>query len=218
VRPCVCFCVVTTWALARVMSPSWLPCVQANRAHTYLGKREAEWHETQNEEDIYPDFVTMAKAFGVPSRRVIKKSELRSGMYGVSLMAGGVMIMGTYGDSVPGFCSVGWQLHLVVCSELAPSAMLHAAKNNFWLNWKPHTARPVHLRCMWACHHQSHLAVPNASFLSMQPSLLSGSAVLCCAVLCCADLSCLQPCGRCLTLRAPTFWKLWCHTSSTSCQ
>jgi acetolactate synthase-1/2/3 large subunit len=45
-----------------------------------LGKREAEWHETQNEADIYPDFITMAKSFGVPARRVIKKSELRAGM------------------------------------------------------------------------------------------------------------------------------------------
>jgi hypothetical protein len=53
--------------------------VQANRAHTYLGKREAEWHETQNEADIYPDFITMSKAFGVPAKRVIKKSELRAG-------------------------------------------------------------------------------------------------------------------------------------------
>lgn len=51
---------------------------KANRAHTYLGKREAEWHDTQNEEDIYPDFITMAKSFGVPAKRVIKKSELRA--------------------------------------------------------------------------------------------------------------------------------------------
>lgn len=52
---------------------------QANRAHTYLGKREAEWHDTGDEKDIYPDFPTMAKSFGVPARRVIKKSELRAG-------------------------------------------------------------------------------------------------------------------------------------------
>lgn len=43
-----------------------LPYLQANRAHTYLGKREAEWHDTQNEADIYPDFPLMAKSFGVP--------------------------------------------------------------------------------------------------------------------------------------------------------
>jgi hypothetical protein len=34
---------------------------KANRAHTYLGKREAEWHETQNEADIYPNFKAMAE-------------------------------------------------------------------------------------------------------------------------------------------------------------
>jgi acetolactate synthase-1/2/3 large subunit len=51
---------------------------KANRAHTYLGKKEAEWHDTQNEDDIYPDFITMAKSFGVAAKRVIKKSELRA--------------------------------------------------------------------------------------------------------------------------------------------
>eukprot|EP00198_Chlamydomonas_reinhardtii_P005832 XP_001695168.1 acetolactate synthase, large subunit [Chlamydomonas reinhardtii] len=50
---------------------------KANRAHTYLGKRESEWHATQDEEDIYPNFVNMAQAFGVPSRRVIVKEQLR---------------------------------------------------------------------------------------------------------------------------------------------
>jgi hypothetical protein len=29
---------------------------KSNRAHTYLGKREAEFHETNNEADIYPNF------------------------------------------------------------------------------------------------------------------------------------------------------------------
>lgn len=53
---------------------------QANRAHTYLGKRESEWHESRDEADIYPNFVDMAKSFGVPSRRVIAKSELRAAM------------------------------------------------------------------------------------------------------------------------------------------
>lgn len=53
---------------------------KANRAHTYLGKREAEWHDTGDEKDIYPDFPTMAKSFGVPAKRVIKKSELRAAM------------------------------------------------------------------------------------------------------------------------------------------
>jgi len=51
---------------------------KANRAHTYLGKRESEWHETQNEADIYPDFVQISQGFGVPAARVIKKSELRA--------------------------------------------------------------------------------------------------------------------------------------------
>jgi thiamine pyrophosphate-dependent acetolactate synthase large subunit-like protein len=32
----------------------------------------------QDEKDIYPDFVMMAQSFGVPSRRVIKKSEVRA--------------------------------------------------------------------------------------------------------------------------------------------
>eukprot|EP00955_Chlamydomonas_euryale_P009465 101019-Chlamydomonas_euryale.AAC.2 len=30
---------------------------KANRAHTYLGRREGEFHETNNEADIYPNFV-----------------------------------------------------------------------------------------------------------------------------------------------------------------
>jgi acetolactate synthase I/II/III large subunit len=32
----------------------------------------------QDEADIYPDFVMMARSFGVPSARVIKKAELRA--------------------------------------------------------------------------------------------------------------------------------------------
>ncbi len=32
----------------------------------------------QDEADIYPDFVTIGKGFGVPSRRVIRKDELRA--------------------------------------------------------------------------------------------------------------------------------------------
>lgn len=51
---------------------------KANRAHTYLGLRDGrEWHQTGDESHIYPDFVTMAKAFGVPARRVIQKGDLR---------------------------------------------------------------------------------------------------------------------------------------------
>jgi acetolactate synthase-1/2/3 large subunit len=51
---------------------------KANRAHTYLGRREAEYHETHEETDIYPDFVTIARGFGVPSKRVRHPSELRA--------------------------------------------------------------------------------------------------------------------------------------------
>eukprot|EP00887_Chlorella_sp_A99_P007132 scaffold2.g7132.t1 len=50
---------------------------KANRAHTYLGRREAEWHVTKDIKDIYPDFVKMAQAFGVPAKRVFHPSELR---------------------------------------------------------------------------------------------------------------------------------------------
>ncbi len=55
----------------------WRRSLQANRAHTYLGKRESEWHQSGDEEDIYPNFVGMARSFGVPAARVIKKEELR---------------------------------------------------------------------------------------------------------------------------------------------
>lgn len=50
---------------------------KANRAHTYLGNREKEWHVSHDEADIYPDFIAMSKSFSVPARRVIKPSELR---------------------------------------------------------------------------------------------------------------------------------------------
>ena len=50
---------------------------KANRAHTYLGKPESEWHQSHDEADIYPDFPAMAKSFGVPSRRVIRKADIR---------------------------------------------------------------------------------------------------------------------------------------------
>jgi acetolactate synthase-1/2/3 large subunit len=49
---------------------------KANRAHTYLGRREAEYHETKDPADIFPDFVKMADAFGVPGRRVFTPAEL----------------------------------------------------------------------------------------------------------------------------------------------
>ena len=50
---------------------------KANRAHTYLGKSQAEWHVSQDEKDIFPDFVKMAEAFGVPAKRVKHPDELR---------------------------------------------------------------------------------------------------------------------------------------------
>lgn len=51
--------------------------LQANRAHTYLGLREKEFHVSGDLKDIYPDFVMMANAFGVKAKRVSKPEELR---------------------------------------------------------------------------------------------------------------------------------------------
>jgi len=51
---------------------------KANRAHTYLGRREGEFHETNNEADIYPNFVMMAESFGVPARRILRKDDVRA--------------------------------------------------------------------------------------------------------------------------------------------
>jgi acetolactate synthase-1/2/3 large subunit len=51
---------------------------KANRAHTYLGRPDAEWHATGDEADIYPDFVAAAKAFRVPAKRVVQASQLRA--------------------------------------------------------------------------------------------------------------------------------------------
>ncbi|BFI39660.1 acetolactate synthase I/II/III large subunit [Marchantia polymorpha subsp. ruderalis] len=44
---------------------------KANRAHTYLG-------DPDHEEQIYPDFCTVADGFKVPNARVVKKDELRA--------------------------------------------------------------------------------------------------------------------------------------------
>ena len=54
-----------------------MPLLQANRAHTYLGLREKEYHVSGDLTDIYPDFVMMANAFGVKAKRVSKPEELR---------------------------------------------------------------------------------------------------------------------------------------------
>jgi len=45
-----------------------------NRAHTYLGNREAAYHDTGSVDDIYPDFVEMAHSFRVPAARVTDPS------------------------------------------------------------------------------------------------------------------------------------------------
>ena len=50
---------------------------KANRAHTYLGKKDDEWHATRDEAHIFPDFVKLAAAFDVPAKRVIDPAELR---------------------------------------------------------------------------------------------------------------------------------------------
>ncbi|MEO6182646.1 MAG: thiamine pyrophosphate-dependent enzyme [Verrucomicrobiota bacterium] len=44
-----------------------------NRGHTYLG-------DPENRQKIYPDYVTMAKSFNVPSERVMFKKDLRAAM------------------------------------------------------------------------------------------------------------------------------------------
>jgi len=50
---------------------------KANRAHTYLGRRDAAYHESGEVSDIYPDFVKMAESFMVPAERVTHPDELR---------------------------------------------------------------------------------------------------------------------------------------------
>ena len=50
---------------------------KGNHAHTYLGKKESEWHVTHDVKDIFPDFVKMGEAFGVPGKRVFRPEELR---------------------------------------------------------------------------------------------------------------------------------------------
>ncbi len=44
-----------------------------NRGHTYLG-------DPENRQQIYPDYVTMAKSFNVPAERVMFKKDLRAAM------------------------------------------------------------------------------------------------------------------------------------------
>ena len=46
---------------------------QGNRGHTYLG-------DPENRQQIYPDFVLMAKSFNVPGERVLLKKDLRAAL------------------------------------------------------------------------------------------------------------------------------------------
>jgi acetolactate synthase-1/2/3 large subunit len=46
---------------------------QGNRGHTYLG-------DPENRQQIYPDFISMAKSFNVPAERVIYRKDLRAAM------------------------------------------------------------------------------------------------------------------------------------------
>jgi hypothetical protein len=39
--------------------------------------QDTEWHISGDVKDIFPDFVTMAAAFNVPAKRVLKPEELR---------------------------------------------------------------------------------------------------------------------------------------------
>ena len=42
------------------------------------GVQEGEYHKSNDIKDIYPDFVMMAQSFGIPSKRVIQKEDLRA--------------------------------------------------------------------------------------------------------------------------------------------
>jgi len=46
---------------------------QGNRGHTYLG-------DPENRQQIYPDYITIAKGFNVPCERVMFKKDLRAAM------------------------------------------------------------------------------------------------------------------------------------------
>ena len=39
--------------------------------------QESEYQETKDVKDIFPDFITMAKSFGIPARRIFHPSDLR---------------------------------------------------------------------------------------------------------------------------------------------
>jgi acetolactate synthase-1/2/3 large subunit len=52
---------------------------ESNRGHTYLGIHDTRYDpESKNETDIYPDYPTMIKGFGVKCERVIHKGDLEA--------------------------------------------------------------------------------------------------------------------------------------------
>ena len=52
---------------------------ESNRGHTYLGIHDTHYDpESKNEMDIYPDYPTMIKGFGVKCERVIHKGDLEA--------------------------------------------------------------------------------------------------------------------------------------------
>jgi acetolactate synthase-1/2/3 large subunit len=48
-----------------------------NRAHTYLGRQDAEWHVSGEVDDIFPDFLLVAEGMGVKAKRIFHPDELR---------------------------------------------------------------------------------------------------------------------------------------------
>ena len=53
---------------------------KSNRGHTFLGLFTDEKRDTADTTTIYPDFMKICEGFGVPSRRVIHKKDLRPAM------------------------------------------------------------------------------------------------------------------------------------------
>ena len=49
----------------------------ANRGHTYLGSPDKDYAVTQDEADIFPDFVKICEGFRVPAERVVRKADLK---------------------------------------------------------------------------------------------------------------------------------------------
>ncbi len=53
---------------------------KSNRGHTFLGLFSDETRETPDTQTIYPDFMKICEGFGIPSRRVVHKKDLREAM------------------------------------------------------------------------------------------------------------------------------------------